>query len=76
MQTLSLGPHCTFQEPQFVPTSANEDEGYLLAAVNYHDTNLASVVVLDAKDISKGPLASLHFPFRLRAATHGNWVKH
>jgi len=34
------------------------------------------IVILDALDMGKGPLAVLHLPFKLRMGLHGNFVDH
>ncbi|MDX9875857.1 MAG: carotenoid oxygenase family protein, partial [Spongiibacteraceae bacterium] len=49
-------------------------EGYLLAVVDHHDRQLASVAVLEAAHPEKGPLAMIRLPIRLRDTFHGCWV--
>jgi carotenoid cleavage dioxygenase-like enzyme len=69
---LFLSNTTTFQEPQLVPVPGAE--GLLLAVVDHHDTGLASVVVLNAADITAGPIAQIKLPIRLRDAFHGDWA--
>ncbi|MFO7277179.1 MAG: carotenoid oxygenase family protein [Pseudomonadota bacterium] len=66
--------NCGFQEPIFVPTGPGEDEGYVLAVIDHYDQNRSDVGVFDARNISRGPVATLRLPMRLRLAVHGCWV--
>jgi carotenoid cleavage dioxygenase len=42
--------------------------------VHLHDSMLAEVLVLEAGQIEKGPLARIKMPIRLRHQVHGSWV--
>lgn len=69
------GPTATFQEPVFIPRDGGkEGEGYLAALKNNLDELRNDVVIWDALDLAKGPLATLHLPLRLRLGFHGNFV--
>lgn len=69
------GPTTTFQEPIFVPNSSgNEGEGYLIALLNHLDVLRNDIVIFDALNLSKGPLANIHLPFKLKLGLHGNFV--
>lgn len=70
------GTGASFQEPVFVPKSADAPEsvGYLLAIVNLLNERRSALVVLDAQRLDAGPLATIHVPLRLRPGLHGNWV--
>ncbi|KAF3064914.1 Lignostilbene-alpha,beta-dioxygenase isozyme III [Daldinia childiae] len=71
------GPTATFQEPVFIPRDGgSEGEGYLAALKNNLDELRNDVVIWDALDLAKGPLATLHLPLRLRLGFHGNFVDH
>ncbi|KAI1807873.1 carotenoid oxygenase [Daldinia bambusicola] len=71
------GPTATFQEPVFIPKDGGrEGEGYLAALKNNLDELRNDVVIWDALDLAKGPLATLHLPLRLRLGFHGNFVDH
>jgi carotenoid cleavage dioxygenase len=72
----SPGPRSTPQEPCFVPRApdAPEGDGYLLVVVGRLDEVRSDLVVLDARDVAAGPLATVALPFRLRYGLHGNWV--
>jgi carotenoid cleavage dioxygenase len=63
-----------FEEPQFIPTGPNDDDGYVVAIIERHDRNLSDVGVWDAKRFADGPIAIARVPFRLRLAFHGCWV--
>jgi carotenoid cleavage dioxygenase len=66
-------------EPVFVGRrdATAEDDGWLLMFV--HDQNpgavaAAELVVLDAQDVSRGPVARVLLPQRVPFGFHGNWV--
>lgn len=70
------GPTSTFQEPQFIPRSADapEGDGYIIALCNRYEQQLSDLVILDAQHIAEGPIATVRLPLRIRAGLHGNWV--
>ncbi|KAK4119714.1 carotenoid oxygenase [Parathielavia appendiculata] len=71
------GPTMTFQEPTFIPREGGaEGEGYLIALLNHLDELRNDVVIFDAQNLSKGPLAVIHLPLKLKLGLHGNWVDH
>ncbi|KAK7709615.1 transcriptional regulatory protein rco1 [Botryosphaeria dothidea] len=74
--TFWAGPTATFQEPTFVPKKGSEveGEGWLVALQNHLDVLRNDVVILDALDVAKGPVAVIHLPFKLKLGLHGNWV--
>ena len=61
-------------EPVFVsrcdPTA--EDDGWLINFVHDHDR--AELVVLDAQDLRRGPVARVPLPQRIPLGFHGNWI--
>ncbi|KAF9886733.1 hypothetical protein FE257_011110 [Aspergillus nanangensis] len=75
-ETFWAGPCATFQEPAFIPRSGGTEEGdgYLIALLNHLDTLRNDICIFDAQKISKGPIAVVHLPFRLRLGLHGNFV--
>ncbi|MFZ1988838.1 MAG: carotenoid oxygenase family protein [Alphaproteobacteria bacterium] len=73
-QTWTPPEGCSFQEPQFVPTGAGEDDGYVVCAINHFVEMLTEVGVFDAKRFDKGPIARIRMPMRLRPGVHGTWV--
>ncbi|OJD31432.1 carotenoid oxygenase [Diplodia corticola] len=78
------GPRATFQEPTFVPrrgvaaaeaeAEEAEGEGYVVALVNRLDELRNDVVIMDARDLARGPLATVRLPLKLKLGLHGNWV--
>lgn len=74
--TFWAGPAATFQEPTFIPKRGSEveGEGYLIALQNHLDVLRNDIVILDALDVAKGPVAVIHLPFKLKLGLHGNWV--
>jgi carotenoid cleavage dioxygenase len=71
------GPTCTFQEPTFIPrTGGEEGEGYLIALLNHLDVLRNDVVIFDAQNMAKGPVATIHLPLKLKLGLHGNFVDH
>jgi carotenoid cleavage dioxygenase-like enzyme len=60
----------------FVPRAADADEGdgYLIAVVNRYDEARADLIVCDANDVARGPIATVRLPIPLRMAFHGEWV--
>lgn len=69
------GPTMTFQEPTFIPTEGGaEGEGYIIALLNHLDELRNDIVILDAQNLSKGPVAVIHLPLKVKLGLHGNWV--
>jgi carotenoid cleavage oxygenase len=70
------GPARAFMEPVFVPRSADaeEDDGWVLAYTYDADTDRSDVVILDARDFSAEPIATIHLPVRVPFGFHGNWI--
>ena len=76
-------------EPVFVPrfdartstaprkgddNDAQENGGWLLTWIYRHATDTSDLVVLDARHIESGPVATVHLPRRVPAGFHGAWV--
>lgn len=66
----------TPSEGVFVPASASagEDEGWILQYVYDAARNATDLVILDASNIAKPPVASVHLPVRVPFGFHGNWI--
>ncbi|XXX75658.1 carotenoid oxygenase family protein [Sorangium sp. So ce134] len=71
-----LGRSSFTSEPVFVPRGegAPEGEGWLLAVVYRAETDRSEVLVLDALDIEREPVAVLRCPHRIPYGFHGSWV--
>jgi carotenoid cleavage dioxygenase-like enzyme len=70
------GPDSAPEEPLFIPrsTKSAEGDGWLLTIVGRRAENRTDLVILDALDISSGPVATIRVPFRLHEGFHGTWV--
>ena len=73
--TWFAGRHAHVGESVFAPDpdGTAEDDGWLLNAVYDDRTDTTDVVVLDARDIAQGPIASVAMPQRLPFGFHANW---
>lgn len=58
----------------FVPSGDGEGEGYLLAFVYDRRDDTSELVILDAGDVTAGPLASVALPQRVPYGFHAAWV--
>ena len=67
MQRWSPGRDSFCQEPIFVPRpqSSAEDDGWILAPVFRSATSTTDLVILDAQDLRKGPIATIHLPHHI-----------
>jgi carotenoid cleavage dioxygenase-like enzyme len=63
-------------EPLFVPTAdaTDEDHGYVLSYVYEPSTNTSDLWVMEAGNISAGPVAKVKLPVRVPFGFHGLWV--
>jgi 8'-apo-carotenoid 13,14-cleaving dioxygenase len=70
------GPGRHAGEPYFVPREGAraEDDGYLLSYVFDAGRGRSELVVLDARDLARPPLASVLLPGRVPYGFHGSWV--
>eukprot|EP00195_Chlamydomonas_chlamydogama_P010574 CAMPEP_0202902346 /NCGR_PEP_ID=MMETSP1392-20130828/16799_1 /ASSEMBLY_ACC=CAM_ASM_000868 /TAXON_ID=225041 /ORGANISM="Chlamydomonas chlamydogama, Strain SAG 11-48b" /LENGTH=605 /DNA_ID=CAMNT_0049589095 /DNA_START=178 /DNA_END=1995 /DNA_ORIENTATION=+ len=75
-QMWEAGPRCFLGEPLFVPrpNSRSDDDGWILVAKHDAASMKASFVILDAQDLKKGPLATIHLPHLLPASLHGSFT--
>ncbi|UUQ67976.1 carotenoid oxygenase family protein [Pseudomonas fuscovaginae UPB0736] len=65
-----------FQEPIFVPRSADapEGDGYVMALLNHITVHSTELVVLDSLNMAAGPIARIKLPLRMRMSLHGSWA--
>lgn len=69
------GPTVTYQEPSFIPREGGEEgEGYIIALLNHLDVLRNDIVIFDALNVAKGPIATIHLPLKLKLGLHGNFV--
>jgi carotenoid cleavage dioxygenase len=71
-----LAPASTFGEAVFVPRSAAaaEGDGFLIAPVYRWAEDRSDVLILDAQNVERAPLAVVRLPHRLPLGFHGNWA--
>ncbi|MDL4820827.1 carotenoid oxygenase family protein [Actinomadura opuntiae] len=72
-----LGAHTYVGEPIFVPRTpdAAEDDGWLLAVVYRAAEHRSQLTVLDARDLDRAPVATLHLPHHLPLGFHGTFTR-
>ena len=70
------GPVSTLQEPCFIPRSkdAPEGTGWIVQVCNRLEEHRSDLLLFDALDIEKGPIATIQVPIRLRFGLHGNFA--
>ncbi|MBU9172094.1 carotenoid oxygenase family protein [Burkholderia gladioli] len=70
------GPAATFQDPVFVPRSADaaEGDGFLIAILNYPLERRSELVVLNSLSLEAGPIARIKLPLRMRLGIHSAWI--
>lgn len=70
------GPDSSPEEPCFVPRRGRlaEGDGWLVSIVGRRAENRTDLVILDARNLSRGPVATLKFPCRVHEGFHGIWV--
>ena len=75
-QELELGPGRAGGDPAFVPAGpdAGEDEGWLLSYVYDAARDGSDLVVFDAHDPGRGPLATVALPQRVPFGFHAAWI--
>ena len=75
VQSYELAEGRYMSEAPFCPVEGGqaEDDGYLVTIVTDMNTNQSEVVLLDARDIAKGPIVRLLLPHRVCSGTHATW---
>ncbi|WP_030451173.1 carotenoid oxygenase family protein [Herbidospora cretacea] len=76
-QTYHYGEHRYGSEAPFAPRdgSTGEDDGYLVTFVTDERDDRSEVQILDASDITKGPVARVLLPQRVPLGFHATWVR-
>ena len=59
--------------PSSTAGASSEDDGWVLVTVHNADSDKGDLVIMDAKNLSQGPVATLHLPHFLPAGLHGSW---
>lgn len=77
-QIFSVAPRGFAGEPLFVPfpNGVNEDDGWLLMLMYDAAEHRSDVVILDARDLSKKPVARLHLKHHIPYGLHGSFTPH
>ena len=75
-QTCEFGEGRVPGEFVFVPRAADAEEGdgWLIGYVIDTIRETTDLVILDAADIAKPPVAAVHIPHRIPPGFHGNWL--
>jgi carotenoid cleavage dioxygenase-like enzyme len=79
-QTYHEGPNKWWSEAPFAPRKAPrdvetaEDDGYLVGFVWDGDAQKSKVVVMDAANVSAGPVCRITLPVRVPNGFHATWV--
>ena len=68
------GPARHSNEPFFVAEGSGEGEGWLLSYVYDRSNHTSDLVILDAENVEKGPVAEIRLPQRVPHGFHGVWV--
>ncbi|EYF04359.1 carotenoid oxygenase family protein [Chondromyces apiculatus] len=70
-----LGPKSFTSEPVIVPRHPDAPEGdaWLLAVVYHADEDRSELLILDALELDRTPIAVLRCPHRIPYGFHGNW---
>jgi carotenoid cleavage dioxygenase len=71
-----FGPGRHGAEPTFIPreSATSEDDGFLMTFVYDEAADASELIILDARDLSRPALASVHLPVRVPYGFHGSWV--
>jgi carotenoid cleavage dioxygenase len=73
-QTHRLPAGCAAGEPVFAAAGDAEGDGYVMTFVYDASRNKSDLVILDATDFEKEPVARIHLPTRVPAGFHGSWI--
>jgi carotenoid cleavage dioxygenase len=69
-----VGPNRHAGEAYFVPGGSGEGEGWLLSLVHNHARDTSDLVILEALNVAKGPIAEIRMPRRVPFGFHGVWI--
>lgn len=74
-QVWDAGPTKVLQEPVFIPRpgGSEEGDGWVAQAATDTESLLTELNLFEAKDIARGPIATVKTPVHLKPAYHGNW---
>jgi len=71
------GPVSSLQEACFIPRhkAAPEGDGWIVQICNRLDEQRSELLLFDALEVAKGPIATIQIPIRMRFGLHGNWAE-
>lgn len=78
--TCSFGPGHAAGEPVFAAAPSRgggrgaEDDGYIMSFVYDAASDRSDLVIIDATEFEKGPVARIHLPCRVPHGFHGSWI--
>ncbi len=72
-QDAVFGDRVMLGEPVFASAGGGEDEGYVMTFAHLPDRQSTELVVLDAQDFAKGPIARVKIPRRVPMGFHGSF---
>lgn len=75
-QDFSVAPYGFVTEPMFIPSpnASTEDDGWVLTLVYNAAEHCSELVVLDARDLTKDPVAKLKLSHPIPHGFHGHWT--
>jgi carotenoid cleavage dioxygenase len=75
-EELSFGPGRYGSEAPFAPRigATEEDDGYLVSFVADLNTDTSECVLIDARNVSAGPVCRIVLPERFCSGTHSVWA--
>lgn len=73
----SFGVDREVGEPIFVPAAAAgaETDGWVMVYVYDRKSDRSDLAVIDARDFTSAPVATVHLPRRVPHGLHGNWTE-
>lgn len=75
-ESVEFGDNRFGSEAPFAPriNAKDEDDGYLVSFVTDMNENRSECVLIDAKNISAGPVCRIILPQRISSGTHATWA--
>lgn len=75
-QAHTWGEHCVGGETVFAPRpgGTDEDDGWVMTYVSDRREGTSELVILDARDVSAGPVARVKVPRRVPIGFHAQWA--
>ena len=73
---LSFGEQRFGSEAPFIPraNAQSEDDGYLISFITDMAQDRSECIIIDAQNISAGPVCTIILPHRISSGTHATWA--